>query len=212
MIEKTLQTLKNNVRPLLPALVEELNPPATSVQIDEIAAQLPFDFPDELKQLYGVHNGEENERGLFFGLPFISLETALDEWQMLADLASEDFSDIDEDIISVPKGQIKKNYANVNYFPFSYDRGGNYIVVDLDPDREGTKGQIINIGSDEDTRYVIAPSLDDFLAFCVHQINIGNYVVKRPIDEEKLRLKEPDNQHFLDTLPQLDLPFRASNR
>ena len=212
MVKETLQILEDKVHPILPKLLNELNPPATSQQINEVASQLPFDFPDELEQLYSVYNGEANERGLFFGFPLISLETAFDEWQMLAGLASEDFSDVDEDIVSIPKGHIKKNYANVSYFPFSRDRGGNYIVVDLDPDEKGTKGQIVNVGSDEDTRYVIAPSLDDFLAFCIYQIDIGNYAIKDDEGEKYFNLKEPENEHFLDTLPQLDLPFRASNR
>ena len=212
MVKETLQILEDMVHPILPKLLNELNPPATSQQINEVASQLPFDFPDELEQLYSVYNGEANERGLFFGFPLISLETAFDEWQMLAGLASEDFSDVDEDIVSIPKGHIKKNYANVSYFPFSRDRGGNYIVVDLDPDEKGTKGQIVNVGSDEDTRYVIAPSLDDFLAFCIYQIDIGNYAIKDDEGEKYFNLKEPENEHFLDTLPQLDLPFRASNR
>ena len=211
MIEQTLQTLKDKIHLILPELVAELNPPATPTQIDEVASQLPFAFPDELRQLYGVHDGEANERGLFFGLPLVALTTALDDWQVWADLASEDFSDMDERIISVPKGHIKKIYASTHYFPFSNDGGGNNIAVDLDPNREGTKGQIINIGSDESTRYVIAPSLEDFLAFCIYQIDIGNYAIKDDEGRKYLNLKEPNNEHFLDTLSQLDLPFCASD-
>ena len=212
MIEKTLQMLKDKVRPILPELVDELNPSATPAQIDEIAAQLPFDFPDELRQLYSVHNGEANERGLFFGLPLSPLSLAFDSWQGVSKHASEDFSDIDKTIVSVPPKHTKKNYINAHYFPFSHDGAGNHIVIDLDPDQEGVKGQIINYGTDENTRYVIAPSLDDFLAFCIHQIEIGNYIVKEPIDEKVLYLKEPDNEHLFDTLSQLKLPFRASER
>ena len=212
MVEETLQILKDNVRPVLPELLDELSPPATPGQLDEVASQLPFAFPDELKQLYSVHNGEANERGLFFGLPFISLEAAFDEWQLLADLSTDDFSDIDRNIVSVPKKHIKKNYMNMHYFPISRDGGGNYLGVDLDPDEKGTKGQIINLGSDENTRYVIAPSLEDFLAFCIREIERDNYVVEETMGETCLYLKEPDSKHFLDALPQLDLPFRASNR
>ena len=215
MVEKTVQILKDNVRPLLPTLTEELNPPATQAQIDEVTSQLPFPLPDEVRQLYLIHNGEAKERGLFFGLPFIDVATALSEWKLFTEHASEDFSDIDADIVSVPAKQVKQTYINTHYFPISRD-SGNYIVVDLDPDSEGTKGQIINYGRDEFTRYVIAPSLNDFLAFCIHQLEIGNYVVGEGyvLEEgngKRLYLKEP-NKYFLDALPQLDLPFRASNR
>lgn len=39
--------------------------------------------------------------------------------------------------------------------------------MDLDPDVKGTYGQIINFGRDEEDKFVIAPSLKDFLQLLI---------------------------------------------
>ena len=61
--------------------------------------------------------------------------------------------------------------------PFTVDGGGNGFAVDLEPEPGGTVGQIINCGSDEDWRAVVADSLDDFLARIVTLVESGATVV-----------------------------------
>ena len=171
MTQDTFQTFLAKLSDLFPELVANLNPPVDEAQLERLDRDLPFTLPDDVRSLYRLHNGESERNGepsgIFFGLPWLSLEGALSDWQMWHGLADGDFSDIDQDIVSVPEGHIKKNYINTRYFPISRDGGGNNIVIDLDPGAEGVKGQVINYGRDEDTRYVIAPSLEDFLAFCI---------------------------------------------
>jgi len=43
------------------------------------------------------------------------------------------------------------------------DLGGNYIGIDLDPDTNGIKGQVIIFGRDEEDMIVLANSWDEFL-------------------------------------------------
>ncbi|MCW7490985.1 SMI1/KNR4 family protein [Leptospira meyeri] len=63
---------------------------------------------------------------------------------------------------SIPKEKIKKRYFNIKWVPIFFDHGGNYIGIDLDPDKKGTKGQIIIYGRDEDKTFVLADSLNEF--------------------------------------------------
>ncbi len=212
MTEDTFQNLLTVLSNIAPERVDNLNPPLAEAELGSLTQHLPFALPDDLQTLYRRHNGEDDKKlsGMLFGLPWLSLEVALGEWKGWRELADDDFSGIDESIVSVPEGHIKKNYINTHYFPISHDSGGNNIGIDLDPGPKGTKGQIINYGSDENTRYVIAPSLNDFLAFCIYQLQSGNYSLKEEDGETSLLLKEPDNAHFLDTLSQLDLPFTAN--
>ncbi|NPC91257.1 hypothetical protein HOO54_03060 [Bacillus sp. WMMC1349] len=51
----------------------------------------------------------------------------------------------------------------LSWIPISSDGSGNHIGIDLDPDKEGKVGQVINFGADEEVKYVIAYQLKDFL-------------------------------------------------
>lgn len=71
----------------------------------------------------------------------------------------------DTPFTSFPEGAIKKKYFNPNWIPILFDNLGNYIGIDLDPDVNGTVGQVINFGRDEEEMFVIADSLEQFFNF-----------------------------------------------
>jgi cell wall assembly regulator SMI1 len=72
---------------------------------------------------------------------------------------------------STPENAIKKKYFNHKWIPIFSDHGGNFIGIDLDPDINGKKGQIINFGRDEEKMFVIADDLECFFDFIIDQIN-----------------------------------------
>nr|WP_305955588.1 SMI1/KNR4 family protein [Pseudomonas sp. R2-60-08W] len=45
----------------------------------------------------------------------------------------------------------------------AYDYGGNHLGVDLDPGEYGVSGQVINFGSDEEEKFVLASSVGTFM-------------------------------------------------
>lgn len=208
MIETTLAAIKAHLEKEYPELNASLNPPATEADITRFEATLGVTLPDDLKKLYRLHNGESNDAGLFFGLPFIGVDEALSEWKTWASL-KESTATLDNDIISVPAGHIKEQYVNTRCIPISKDYGGNNIGIDLDPGPGGSAGQVINFGRDEDTRFVIATSLSGFLEFILHNLKNGNYHFDINGEDEprSFLMKEPANSHFLDTLKHLQLPF-----
>lgn len=63
---------------------------------------------------------------------------------------------------SIPEGKIKKVYFNPRWIPIFSDYSGNFIGIDLDPDCNGIKGQVINFGRDEEKMYVYANELEQF--------------------------------------------------
>jgi len=73
-------------------------------------------------------------------------------------------------ITSYPKGAIKPKYFHIKWLPIISDQSGNYIGIDLDPDKKGIKGQIIVFGRDEQQVFVVANSWEDFLDFNLHLI------------------------------------------
>jgi cell wall assembly regulator SMI1 len=57
--------------------------------------------------------------------------------------------------------------------PFTHDGGGNGLGLDLAPEPGGQVGQVINYGSDDDYRAVLAPSLTDLLGQVAQLIRAG---------------------------------------
>jgi hypothetical protein len=56
--------------------------------------------------------------------------------------------------------------------------------MDLDPDKNGTKGQIINFGRDEENMIVLSNSLHDFFNFLLVELQKEN----NPIQNSKTHL------------------------
>jgi cell wall assembly regulator SMI1 len=75
------------------------------------------------------------------------------------------------DFTSTPENAIKKKYFYHKWLPLFSDYGGNYIGIDLDPDKNGTKGQVINFGRDEQDMFVLAENLESFFDKMITEIN-----------------------------------------
>ena len=182
MLKQTLQKIESLLKEIFPELLDSLNPSATESQIQALEDALQVPLPEDVKTLYRWHDGERNTVGLFFGMSFLSIEEALEEWKIWAEIAAEGDSVLDSSIASVPSGFIKENYANRLYLPISADGGGNNIVVDLDPDEKGQYGQVINSGRDEEMRYVIASSVSKWMEFVLHQLQSNNFIIEQEED------------------------------
>jgi cell wall assembly regulator SMI1 len=202
-----ISKIKEQLAPYIPELNNSFNLPAIEQELLEAENTIGFKLPEDLRELYKIHNGQSGQSNLFLGLPFLSLQDALDEWKIWNDVAKDNVSSLDDNIISFPEGCIKEVYVNTHHFPISKDYGGNNISIDCDPDTNGTTGQVINTGRDEEKRYVIAKSVTDFFRFMLHHIETGNFTVKRQEDYISWSLKEPASGHFFDTLKNLYLPY-----
>ncbi|NPC90740.1 hypothetical protein HOO54_03105 [Bacillus sp. WMMC1349] len=184
-----------------------LNPPATVKEIEEVEKEMNITFPEDLRTLYLTHNGEkELGPGLFFGLSFLSLEEMVREWRTWKEIASDEWQD-EVDAYSVPPVWIKEKYANQYWIPISSDGSGNHIGIDLDPDKEGKVGQVINFGADEEVKYVIAYQLKDFLIHITNTLKEGFYTIDE-YEEDFISWSygEEEELHFLDAIRSMALP------
>ena len=155
-----------------------LNPPATNAQIAAAEALIGYRFPEDIRALYGMGDGqrdsvalaEQSPAGavgpLFGQYEFVSLEQALElyrTWKEIWDEAGPEFATIYNWTHARAGDDVYPDYWRPGWFPFSHDGSGNSYAVDLSPPPGGIYGQIILIGRDEDERRVLAPSLGEFL-------------------------------------------------
>lgn len=73
------------------------------------------------------------------------------------------FYNFSNGLSSFPEGCIKTIDYHFGWLPMIKDHGGNFIGIDLDPDKNGTKGQVIVYGRDEKTMFVLTKSWTEFL-------------------------------------------------
>lgn len=193
---------------VLPALRANLNPPADDAAIDLAQASCGAVFPDDLRALYRIADGEVGDLGFFFGLPFLPLSRLVDEWLGWRDVA-KDVAEMDENnegfYTSVPPGAIADRYTCAGWIAISHDHGGNHLGIDLAPGPCGRAGQVINFGADEDEKFVIAPSLAAFLNWYADNLESGNYRLSGlPGDEAfDFAIADPANEHFLDAVREM---------
>lgn len=206
MIAESMARIKAALRDQLPELERSWRPPAALEAIVEAEQALGVRLPDEVRQLYGLHDGQEEDGpGLFFGLPFLPLEQMVAEWQSWASLADE-YAD-EGWHYSVPAGWIQERYIHLPWVPISKDWGGNHLGVDMGPGEHGVTGQMINFGRDEETKYVIAESLGELLQWIAHEAEAGNYTISRDEGDVSWSHGQQGELHFLDALKQLPLPL-----
>src|SRR6476469_4505035 len=185
----------------IPEVLADLNEGCSEAELSELEHRLDCQLPEDFKAFYRHHNGQKGKTtGLFLGLEFIGTSNLYQEWANWRDLMLED-----EEIAtaieseSFPQDAIKPVYINLKWIPIARDGSGNHLGLDLDPGPAGMFGQVINFGADEERKFVLAPSLTDFVAWMLAQYQSGNYQA----EQRSLALQEPPNKHFLDVVPLL---------
>jgi cell wall assembly regulator SMI1 len=91
------------------------------------------------------------------------------------------------------------------WVPFADDGGGNFLGLDLAPDEDGTAGQVIVYGREEDVKYVLAPSFGAYLYHVAKELKRGNFVLEEEEPGEwALNIGEPEGTtHYLDAVHEL---------
>lgn len=166
-----------------------LNAPATEAAIDAAEARIGLPFPADLRKLWRRADGQRDIFGipdptpgrilcpLFGQYSFLSVQGALNVYQGWLDIWDGGGPDFDEAFNGEAHIQrrgndpVHREYWRPGWLPFS-DDNGNACAVDLSPAPGGTVGQVIVIGSDEDLRRVLAPSIAAFLTDAVARLPV----------------------------------------
>lgn len=202
------------------AFLAHLRPGVERSRLDELEKLVGRPLPADFRSAYQRHDGQEEfyehagegklVPGLCFGLPLMPLdeiEHELDNWRStIAEIkAAGELAELDADQASVPEAHVKLQHMNPLWVPFASDSGGNFLAIDLDPDSAGAPGQVINMGPDEHTKYVIAESFGAFLSYVAAELRGGNYtLVEDEPGEWALNIGTPEGtEHYFDALPVL---------
>jgi cell wall assembly regulator SMI1 len=154
-----------------------LNAGASDEEIETLKKTFDFDLPHEVIELYKINNGQVDspyQGPALISMTFLDIKSLFlnyNNWKSLyaTELnVGETFGDYfnyeKEGGKSYPKKAIKIKYINLKWIPIFHDGGGNHIGIDLDPGENGTMGQVINFGRDQNEKFVMAKDLKTFFA------------------------------------------------
>lgn len=151
---------------------------------NEYKSKFEFDLPKNMKELYSLCNGDNDQfiAGSILGMKFLSLDKVWMEWntqkELLSTLSITYLQNLNEYCTSIEPKKIKCQYINTKWVPIADDSGGNFIGIDLDPDENGQKGQIINFGRDENEKFVIANSLKELVILIADIVESDECVIE----------------------------------
>ena len=161
-----------------PKALATLQPPATDAQIAELEKALGMALPPDLLASLEIHDGQTNPSqwiGLMNGWRLMSCqEIARFSKTMARLMADGDFEGMEAEGDGC---QVKSDWWNRSLIPFMESGDGNYLCLDMDPDEDGQKGQVITFWHDEPEREVDEPNLHSFLKQFIYDFEAGQYHV-----------------------------------
>ncbi len=150
-----------------PALLDDLNPPASDAKIQALEKKIRVTLPTDFVECLKVHDGQRGQAEcLFQSSEFLSSERILDEWTIWKDLWDRgDFDDAD----ARPEPGIQSTWWNPKWIPFTYNGTGDHLCLDLDPAPNGQTGQIITLWHDDGSRNKKANSFSQWFTEFVNR-------------------------------------------
>ena len=179
--EEVLARLDDWYRDYLPAVHATLRPGATDAELDAFEERTGLKLPPDFRALYRWHDGQNWSVGGVLGPDFQPLSTVESQWTTWREIADDEELAMNVHIYTAshPTGAIREQYAESGWLPFLADGGGNGVALDLHPDVAGRVGQIITMGRDEEHRYVLAHSTEEFLRTFLARLESGQVKVRK---------------------------------
>ena len=157
--EDIWEAYKVQVQLKLPEADFKFNPPANLKEVSQWEQVLNQPLPAELLELYKIGNGQaEDGQSIVKGFTLMKIVNAARQWQVVENKIAK---------IKIPdsvKGPVKKDIWNNKWIPFATDPGGNFLCLDLDPDKGGHAGQVIAVYFEAGIREVVAPGVKEYFS------------------------------------------------
>lgn len=152
-MDKTWKRIEAWLERNAPDIRADLQPGASDSELSAAANAFGAALPDEMVASYRIHDGTRGAAGPLFGnWRLLSLADAIVARKTINAPADEEASDEVEDVAAP---QIKAEWWNPNWIPAASNTSGDYLCVDIDPAKAGTRGQIISYYHAEPRRELI---------------------------------------------------------
>jgi cell wall assembly regulator SMI1 len=165
----------------VPAIHATLRPGVSDANLDVLEYRTGLKLPESFRTLYRWHDGQDGRVGGVFGLSFLSLAEVRSRWEGWQNLIFNE-PDLDTELPSesFPPDFIQDAHATAGWLGFLHDGGGNFVGLDFNPGPGGAAGQVITFGRDEESKYVLAASLGDFLREYAGRLSAGRVSAVTP--------------------------------
>jgi len=153
--------LEAHLRANAPALLADLNPPASNESLHALELHLGVDLPADYLDFLRGHDGQKGHADALFGdYEFLSTDRVQDAWDFLKkQSARSDFSNDDAE----PSIGVRNEWWNLKWIPFATNGSGDYLCMDLAPTNGGSSGQIISMWHDDGARKIKGRSFSAWL-------------------------------------------------
>jgi len=163
-----------------PEMLDELQGPATQVEIDELEKRLQLSLPEDFKQSLLIHNGEDDgwpSRVFFENGAYLPVPAIYNDWKMLQEAVQADAIDRSE-YDSEVNPKIKPVMFSKGWIPIMNMNGDVFHAIDMDPGETGVAGQIIQVDWECDVFEVIAHSFTEFLQKYIEALESGKIEIE----------------------------------
>ena len=161
-------------------------------------------FLNPLKH-YIKNNGEKNDpiTGMLLGFQLMEAEHIL---ETIESFQEDDFSEM----TSLTTGKVTdESMCDRIMVPFGWDGSRGFFCLDLSPDTEGKKGQIVALDYDYNECTLLADSLDEFFEFVLQMLKAGKCYVDTEEGEEPYFNFE--SGHFFNVMKDILREFKDNN-
>lgn len=175
-VSATWKRLDTLLAKLAPPVYKALQRPSKIRPIAELEKTIGRSLPDDVKDSLLCHDGQADKAGgCIFGNRLLSVDDIAACWEL--NRGHEHDAVPQKRIRSFPAGAVQVCESHPGWVPLSADWTGNYIGVDLAPNLDGVRGQVIVFGKDESYHYVLAPTWGEFLANYADDLRDGNFEI-----------------------------------
>jgi cell wall assembly regulator SMI1 len=168
-----------------PIVLASFGPPATDEQFREAERVMGIELPEEVKEVYRVHDGQriiptpvsywpdlKCIPAFLYGEDWLGLEDMAQRWRMMKGLLD---GGTFAGIRGEPRGPIRSDWWNPRWLPLTEDHSGYMRCLDLAPKSRGHVGQVIFWCHDSPERGVLARSLPVWIAQFADALERGEF-------------------------------------
>jgi cell wall assembly regulator SMI1 len=176
--------IKNELTKVSSDIGSSFNKPASNKQITLLETALKQTLPDSFKEYLMTFNGQQHENYSTFFIGhncLLNVKEIIDTWKMQMDLFGDE-----EEIDWVKENKVRPVIWDKSWIPFTDFEATTRIAIDLNPGKNGTYGQILQIHAGQDLEtdnIVISRSFEDFSKEILKRLTKKNYEYKNGIIE-----------------------------